>query len=28
MISLVESLAYGLFVGFVFAPIYNFFNAR
>jgi hypothetical protein len=28
MIGLVESLACGLFVGFVFAPIYNFFNAR
>lgn len=28
MIGLVETLAFGLFAGFVFAPIYNFFNAR
>lgn len=27
-IGLVESVVYGLFAGVVFAPIYNFFNAR
>ena len=27
-IGLAESIVYGLFAGFVFAPIYNFFNGR